>query len=98
MHTSDLLVQRAQATMLQTGENVATQYNVSREDHDALALRSQRRTITAEHKGFFAGEIVAGRSPTRKRGEFVEFSVDLRMCLIRSLDCSQDFTRKWIYE
>jgi acetyl-CoA C-acetyltransferase len=46
-------------TMLQTAENVAQRYDVSREAQDAYALESQRRTATAQRAGLFADEIVA---------------------------------------
>src|SRR5215470_13797137 len=46
-------------SMPETGENVAEQYQVSRQDQDALALRSQRRTGKAMSDGYFAEEIVA---------------------------------------
>ena len=45
-------------TMPETGENVAADYTISREDQDAFALRSQQRTAAANAAGFFAGEIV----------------------------------------
>ncbi len=63
-------------TMPQTGENVATDYKVSREDQDAFALRSQQRAVNAQRNGFFAGEIIAVQTPGRKRGEFVEVDTD----------------------
>lgn len=42
----------------ETGENVAEQFGVSREDQDSFALRSQRRTHQAKQAGFFQSEIV----------------------------------------
>lgn len=44
-------------TMPQTAENVAEQFNVSRADQDAFALRSQQRTAAAQKAGFFKSEI-----------------------------------------
>ena len=41
-----------------TGENVAREFGVSREDQDAFALRSHRRAIAAIDSGAFAGGIV----------------------------------------
>ena len=38
-------------TMLQTAENVAAQYGVSRADQDAFALRSQQKATTARAEG-----------------------------------------------
>lgn len=46
------------ASMPETGENVAQRYQVSREDQDVFALRSQQRTEAARAVGYFADEIV----------------------------------------
>ncbi|CAM5389051.1 acetyl-CoA C-acyltransferase [Streptomyces hirsutus] len=46
-------------SMLETAENVAERYGVSREAQDAYALESQRRTAAAQKAGLFADEIVA---------------------------------------
>jgi len=55
-------------SMLETGENVAEEFTVSREDQDAFSLRSQQRAAAAQAAGFFAEEIVpveiAGRKGT----------------------------------
>jgi 3-oxoadipyl-CoA thiolase len=45
-------------SMAETGENVAEEYQVSRADQDAFALRSQQRAGTAMAGGYFAEEIV----------------------------------------
>src|SRR3990167_1151362 len=45
--------------MPQTADNVADDYQVSRADQDAFALRSQQRAARAQAAGFFAEEIVA---------------------------------------
>ena len=51
-----------------TAENVATEYQVSRADQDALAAESHRRAAAAAAAGFFADQIkpieVAGRKGT----------------------------------
>ncbi len=41
-----------------TAENLAREYNISREDQDAFALRSHQRAIAATDNGIFAKEIV----------------------------------------
>jgi acetyl-CoA C-acetyltransferase len=41
-----------------TAENVAAEFDVSREDMDALALRSHQRALDAQDGGFFARDIV----------------------------------------
>ena len=45
-------------SMGETGENVAEQYGVSREEQDAFALRSQRRWAEADLAGRFDDELV----------------------------------------
>jgi 3-oxoadipyl-CoA thiolase len=49
----------SRATMGETGENVAERWEVSREEQDAFALRSQRRWQEAQQAGRFADELVA---------------------------------------
>ena len=63
-------------SMPKTGENVAGEHKVSREDQDAFALRSQQRASAAQTSGFFAEEIVPVTVPGRKRGETVEVAED----------------------
>jgi 3-oxoadipyl-CoA thiolase len=54
--------------MGETGENVAADYQVARQDQDALALRSQQRAARAAADGYFAEEIVAVEAPGGKAG------------------------------
>ena len=54
--------------MGETGENVAEEYQVSRQDQDAFALRSQQRAGKAMAEGYFADEIVAVEVPGGKAG------------------------------
>ena len=54
-----------------TAENVATVFNISREDQDAFAFRSQQRTEKAQAEGFFAGEIVSVEVPRRKQDPLI---------------------------
>jgi len=61
--------------MPETAENVALEFNVSRADQDAFALRSQERTARAQRDGLFNEEIVAVSIPQRK-GEPVVFAQD----------------------
>ncbi|WP_312724119.1 3-oxoadipyl-CoA thiolase [Stutzerimonas kunmingensis] len=44
--------------MPQTADNVANEWQISRSDQDAFALRSQQRAAVAQQSGFFAEEIV----------------------------------------
>jgi len=46
-------------SMGETGENVAERWNVSREDQDAFAVRSQQRWAAAAEAGRFDDELVA---------------------------------------
>ena len=53
-------------SMPETAENVAAQFNISRADQDAFALRSQQRASAAQASGRLAKEIVAVEIPQRK--------------------------------
>ena len=53
-------------SMPETGENVAEEFQVSREDQDKFALRSQQRAAVAQASGYFAEEIVPVEIPGRK--------------------------------
>ena len=52
--------------MAQTAEELATRYEVTREESDAVALRSHRRAIAAWEEGRFADEVVPVEVETRK--------------------------------
>jgi len=62
-------------SMPETAENVAQQFNISRADQDAFALRSQQRTAAAQQAGRFDDEIVPVTIPQRK-GDPLVVSVD----------------------
>ncbi|SAL28395.1 beta-ketoadipyl CoA thiolase [Caballeronia sordidicola] len=62
-------------SMPETGENVATDYKVSREDQDAFALRSQQKAARAQKDGSLAQEIVPV-SIAQKKGDPVLVSQD----------------------
>ncbi|QGX92920.1 3-oxoadipyl-CoA thiolase [Tatumella sp. TA1] len=53
-------------SMPQTAENVAELMNISREDQDYFALRSQQRTAQAQHAGYLAQEIVGVTVKTKQ--------------------------------
>ncbi|MDB5974448.1 MAG: beta-ketoadipyl CoA thiolase [Nevskia sp.] len=53
-------------SMPETGENVAQDYGISREDQDAFALRSQQRARDAAEAGIFARQIVPVVVPADK--------------------------------
>ncbi len=62
-------------SMPETAENVAKEFNISRKDQDAFALRSQQRAAEAQASGRLAREIVAVAVPQRK-GEPVNVERD----------------------
>jgi 3-oxoadipyl-CoA thiolase len=53
-------------SMPETGENVAEDFQISREDQDAFAYRSQMRAAAARESGRLAREIVAVTIPQRR--------------------------------
>src|SRR6187402_1869560 len=54
--------------MPETGENVAQDFQISRADQDAFAIRSQQNAGKAIAAGYFAQEIVAVQAPGGKAG------------------------------
>ena len=61
--------------MPETAENVAAEYNISRADQDAFALRSQQRAVAAQLAGRFADEIVPV-TLTQKKGDSIVVAKD----------------------
>src|ERR1700754_678192 len=55
-------------SMPETGENVAEEFQVSRKDQDAFAIRSQQRAGQAIAAGYFAEEITPVTVPAGKAG------------------------------
>ncbi|WP_420569230.1 3-oxoadipyl-CoA thiolase [Thalassovita sp.] len=62
-------------SMPETAENVAADFNISREDQDAFALRSQERAAAAIASGRLAREITPVTIPQR-RGDDIVFDTD----------------------
>ena len=62
-------------SMPETAQNVADDYQVSREDQDAFALRSQSRAAAAQAQGTFGDEIVSVEIKDRK-GAATRFDKD----------------------
>jgi acetyl-CoA acyltransferase len=62
-------------SMPETGDNVATDYDIGREDQDAFAKRSQDRWEAADKAGVFADEITPVSIPQRK-GDPIVFDRD----------------------
>ena len=65
-------------TMAGTAENLARKYEISREEQDAYALRSQREAARAQGAGLFAEEIVPVEVKTRKGVKVVSSDDHLR--------------------
>ena len=61
-------------SMPETAENVAEEFQITRADQDAFALRSQQRAAKAVASGYFAKEIVAVEIAGRK--ETIKFDKD----------------------
>jgi 3-oxoadipyl-CoA thiolase len=62
-------------SMPETGEIVAEEFHISRQDQDAFALRSQQRAAEAQRTGRLAQEIVPVSIP-QKKGDPILFSAD----------------------
>jgi acetyl-CoA acetyltransferase family protein len=65
-------------TMAGTAENLARKYEISREEQDAYALRSQQEAARAKAAGLFAEEIVPVEVKTRKGVKVVDADDHLR--------------------
>jgi len=61
--------------MIQTAQNIATDFNISREDQDAFAQWSQEKTHKAQQNGSLAREIIPVMVPQRKK-DSIEVSID----------------------
>ena len=53
--------------MPETGDNVAKEFQISREQADDFALASQKKYAKAESEGFYKGEIMAIALPQKKK-------------------------------
>ena len=62
-------------SMPETAENVADQFNVSREDQDLFAMNSQEKTAAAQKAGYFDSEIAPVSIP-QKKGDALVVSRD----------------------
>ena len=65
-------------TMAGTAENLARRYEISREEQDAYALRSQQEAKRAQDAGVFAEEIVPVEVKTRKGVKVIDRDDHLR--------------------
>jgi acetyl-CoA C-acetyltransferase len=62
-------------SMPETAENVATDFKISRQDQDAMALASQMKAVAAQKAGYFDAEITPV-SVAQKKGDPIIVSVD----------------------
>jgi acetyl-CoA C-acetyltransferase len=62
-----VLKQFGNHSMPETGDNVAKEFGVSREQADEFALASQQKYAKAEAEGFYKGEIHAVSLPAKKK-------------------------------
>ena len=62
-----IMKQYGDHSMPQTGDNVAKDFGVTRQDADEFALASQKKYAKAEAEGFYQGEILPVALPSRKR-------------------------------
>lgn len=62
-------------SMMETAENLAIEYKISREDQDKFAVWSQQKTFDAQKKGLFDDEIMAVSIPQTKAEPLI-FSKD----------------------
>ena len=61
--------------MVETAENLAKQYEISRQEQDEYSLRSHQRAVAAQESGKFDAEITTVEIPQR-RGDPVAFNKD----------------------
>ena len=54
--------------MPETAENVAAEFNISREDQDRMALSSQLKAVAAQKSGYFDAEITPVTIAPKKKG------------------------------
>jgi acetyl-CoA acetyltransferase family protein len=66
-------------TMAETAENLATRYDLSRTDVDAVALRSQQRAKAAWDRGDFADEVIPVAVKNRKSKQTEAWAADEHM-------------------
>ncbi|MBL0728633.1 thiolase family protein [Piscinibacter sp. HJYY11] len=64
-------------TMIQTAENLARKYGITRPEVDAYASRSFARAVAAQEEGFFAGEIVPVTAETFKLDGYADRHIEL---------------------
>jgi acetyl-CoA C-acetyltransferase len=64
---SKMIKQHGNHSMPETGDNVAKDFGITREQADEFALASQQKYATAEKEGFYKGEIFPVNLPGKKK-------------------------------
>jgi len=64
---SRFIKQYGNQSMPETGDNVAKDFGISRQQSDEFALASQQKYATAEKEGFYKGEILPVALPSKKK-------------------------------
>ena len=64
---SRFIKQYGNHSMPETGDNVAKDFGITREQADEFALASQKKYAKAEAEGFYKGEILEIKIPNKKR-------------------------------
>ncbi len=79
--------------MIQTAQNIASDFNISREDQDVFAQRSQEKAHEAQQNGSLSREIVSVFVPQRKKDP-IEVSKDehLRLTSLEKLTSLRSIT------
>lgn len=62
-------------SMIETAENIAKEYKISRDEQDIFAHSSQEKAANAQLKGYFSDEIIPVEVPVKK-GESIQISKD----------------------
>ena len=71
-----LLARDAYMEMIRTADNLATRYEIPRDEIDEFALRSHRRAAAARDSGRFAKETFSVEVPAGRKGETRRFEHD----------------------
>lgn len=81
-------------SMIETAENIAEDYKISREDQDVFALKSQEKARKAQKSGLLGDEIVPVSVPQRKAEPIVvEKDEHLRSTSLEKLAALKPITR-----
>ena len=68
LHQPEFMKQYGDHSMPETGDNVAKEFGVTREQADEFALASQKKYAKAEAEGFYKGEILPIALPSEEEG------------------------------